>query len=127
MANFEPIKLLRNLTGRLCGKSQVITRRKRFGLLSGKLIKEGPHEAYLKERRDYKRKPLTEGERRQREQWTNVCRAATAIVHNKNHPRYAELYDRWQRIQQGEADEVMGKRTFVQFGNFVRAVLLKGG
>lgn len=125
MANFEPIRLLRNLTGRIAGKSQVITRRKHFGLLAGKLIKEGPHEAYLKERRDYKRKPMTEGERRQRERWTEVCREASAIVHDPNHPRHAELYERWQRILQGEADAVLGKRKFVQFGNFVRAVLLR--
>ena len=125
MANFIPNRLFSYITGRLSGKSQIMTRQKHFGLLRGKLIKDGPHEAYLKERRDYKRHPMTVRERQQRERWTAVCREASTITHDANHPRYAEFQARWQRIRQGEPDSIVGTRQFVQYGNFVRAVLLK--
>ena len=125
MAQFEPIRMFRNITGRIAGKSQVMTRQKHFGLLLGKLIKDGPHETYLKERRDYKRHPMMTGERLQRERWAAVCREASAITHDPNHPRHAEFEQRWQNLQQGNSDPIVGTRQFVQFGNFVRAVLLK--
>lgn len=126
MAQFEPIRMFRNITGRLSGKSQVMTRQKTYCLPNGKLLVVGPHEAYLKERRDYKRHPLTEGERRQRERWTAVCREASVITHDPSHPRYAELYTRWQEQLTDKTKTVHGK-PITNFGNYVRAILLQEG
>ena len=124
MAIFIPTRFFRNLTGRLSGKSKIMTRLKKY-YFKGKLIHEGPHEAYVKERRDYKRHPMTTGELLQREKWTYACREGTRIAHDVSHPRYAELHERWERMQAGKEDAVFGKRQFTQFGNFVRAVLLR--
>ena len=127
MANFEPIRMFKNITGRLAGKSQIMMRCKKFGLSLGKLIKEGPREIYVKERRDYRLHPLTAGERTQLNRWTAVCREASQIVHNPNHPRYAEFNERWERLQRGEADPTVGMKQYMQFGNYVRSVLLREG
>ena len=124
MAIFKPTRLFKHITGRLSGDSKIMTRLKKY-YYGGKLIKEGPNEAYVKERRNYKRHPLTAGERRQREKWTYACREASRITHDVTHPRYAELHERWLRVQGGKGDPVFGKRRFTQFGNFVRAVLLR--
>lgn len=126
MAQFEPMRMLKRLTGRMSGKSQVMMRRKQFRLPDGKVIAAGPHEAYLKERRDYKRHPLTEGERRQREKWTAVCREASVITHDPNHPCYAALHARWQEQLTDPSKTVHGK-PITLFGNYVRSVLLREG
>ena len=126
MAQFKPIRMFDRITGRLAGKSQVMTRQKTFRLPNGKLLVVGPHEAYLKERRDYKRHPLTEGERHQREKWTAVCREASVITHNPEHPRYAEFYARWQEQLTDKSKTVHGK-PITLFGNYVRSILLQEG
>ena len=124
MANFIPTSFFRFITGRLAGRSQVITRIKHFRHPDGKLFKDGPSEASLKQRRDYKYKPMTPAEQSQRNKWTAVCREASAIVHNPDHPRYAELQARWRAQTTSQPDAHIGKLV-LQFPNFVRAVLLR--
>lgn len=100
-------------------------RQKKYRLPSGRIIKLGPKEAYVKERRDYKRSPLTEKEKAQKALWTEVCREGSRIVHDENHPRYRELYDRWLAQANGKSDPVTGRRYIARFINFVCAILLR--
>ena len=126
MAQFEPIRMFERITGRLSGMSQVMTRQKKYRHPDGKVFKVGPKDVYLQERRDYKRHPLTEGERRQLERWTAVCREASVITHHPEHPRYAELYARWEEQLTDKTKTVHGK-PIALFGNYVRAILLQEG
>ena len=84
--------------------------------LTGEVVGQGKKELYMQEWRDYDRHPLTEGEQKQRLKWTEACREASAIIRDKSHPRYMELYHRW-RVQLSSGAPAM------QFPNFVRAVL----
>lgn len=125
MARFKPHRLIEKMTGKLSGKSRFITRQKHYHTANADGYGDGPHEIYRKRKRDYTQKPMTEGERLQREKWAAACREASAITHDSNHPRYVEFQERWQRLQHGEADAVVGQKEYAQFGNFVRAVLLR--
>lgn len=74
MANFETSAGIDSLTGKLNSRERIVMRQKKYRLPSGRIIKLGPKEAYVKERRDYKRSPLTEKEKAQKALWTEVCR-----------------------------------------------------
>ena len=125
MSQFETSAGIDSLTGKLNSRERIVMRQKKYRLPSGRIIKLGPKEAYVKERRDYKRSPLTANETAQKALWTEVCREGSRIVHDENHPRYSELYDRWIAQATGKSDPVTGKRSIARFINFVCAVLLR--
>ena len=125
MAIFTTAAGIDNLTGKLSQKDRIVMRQKKYRLPNGKIIKYGPKEAVARDKRDYKRSPRTAAEEVQNNKWKAVCQEATRIIHDENHPRYAELYDRWLSQAKGHADPVTGKRIIAQFGNFIRAVLLR--
>ena len=83
----------------------------------------------MRKSRDYKRSPRTEAEKAQAQLWQEVCRDASVIIKDKNHPRYAELRARWNAQFKGGADAELnaGKDKRVIYGMFpvfVRMVLL---
>lgn len=84
--------------------------------ITGETISLGPNEMYLQSYRDYSEHPLTEGEKAQRAKWSIACKAAKAIIKDKSHPRYMELYHRWR-------EQLSAEKPCMQFPNFVRAVL----
>jgi hypothetical protein len=84
--------------------------------LTGMEISKGPNEFYLQNKRNYSHAPLTAAEEAQKERWRAACLQAAAILRDRAHPRYAELYHRW-RAQLNNA------KPIAQFGNFIRAVL----
>lgn len=88
--------------------------------ITGEVVGHGPNEFYTQEQRDYKNHPLTEREQAQRVKWQEACRLAAVIIRDKSHPRYMELYHRW-RAHVSTAEKPM------QFPNFVRAELARGG
>ena len=125
MAIFTTSAGIEDLTGKFSRKERIVMRQKRFRLPNGKIIKYGPKEAFSRDKRDYKYAPRTEAETIQNNKWRAVCQEASRITHNTEHPRYAELYERWINQAKGHRDPVTGKRVIAQFGNFVRAVLIK--
>ena len=92
MSQFETSAGIERLTGKLNSRERIVMRQKKYRLPSGRIIKMGPKEAYVKERRDYNCSPLTEKEKTQKELWTEICREGSRIVHDENHPRYSELF-----------------------------------
>lgn len=84
--------------------------------ITGETIGLGPNEMYLQSYRDYKTAPLTDAERHQRSNWSKACSEALAIIRDKSHPRYMELYHRWR-------EQLSAEKPCKQFPNFVRAVL----
>ena len=76
----------------------------------------GAKEIYVMNKRDYKYHPMTAGEKTQRSKWTEACRIASQIIHDKSHPRFMEMYHRWK-------EHLAGPEPHKQFPNFVRAVL----
>lgn len=125
MAIFTTSAGIEDLTGKLNQTDRIVMRQKKFRLPDGKIIKRGPKEAFARDKRDYKRSPRTPAEQVQNSKWQTVCQEASRIMHNAGHPRYKELYERWIRQANGQADPVIGKRIIAQFGNFVRAILLR--
>ena len=123
MAQFETISAIDGLTGKLSTKDRNVMRQKKWHLPNGQIIKLGPKETYTKEPRDYTRHPRTAAEEAQHERWTSICREASRITHDPTHPRYAELSARFANLVAGTPDPLLGKRTYSQFGNFVRSVL----
>lgn len=124
MAHYKPIEAFKFFTGALSKKKDTkrlcVTRIKSVkDPITGEVVGHGPKEIFAQERRDYNRHPLTPAERAQRAKWQEACRLAAVIIRDKSHPRYMELYHRWQAHVQ-TADQPM------QFPNFVRAVLMKG-
>ncbi len=124
MAHYVPTDGFENFTGALSKKKiqgvhhMTVTRRKKVkDPLTGEVVGLGPKEIYAQERRDYKEKPLTQGETKQRGKWSQACREAPLICRDKNHPRFMEMYERWRA--QLSSDE-----PCKQFPNFVRAVLV---
>ena len=122
MAHYIPTAGLDSFTGALKKKDQVrlsITRIKSVkDPITGEVVGYGPKELYLQEQRDYKRHPLTEKEQAQRAKWRKACKAAAEIIKDKSHPRYMELYHRWQAQLTTDA-------PCKQFPNFVRTVLVQ--
>ncbi len=125
MAHFTTAPGIDDLTGKFNKTDRIVMRQKKFRLPDGKIIKRGPKEAFARDKRDYKRSPRTPAEQVQRDKWAAVCQEATRITHDKGHPRYQELYERWLRQANGQRDPVTGKRLIAQFGNFIRVILLK--
>ena len=121
---------IESLRGKLAGWSGMQARFKKWKDDTGRVIKVGPQEVFKRRTRDYERSPRTEAELAQARIWSAVCREASTIVKDKNHPRYAELRARWNAQFQGGADEMLNegeskKKIYGMFPVFVRMVLLK--
>lgn len=130
MARAELSPGIESIRGKLAGKSGMQMRIKRWKDDSGHVVKVGPQEYFRRNSRDYKYSPRTEAEERQAGIWREVCRAASAIVKDKNHPRYAELRARWNAQFNGGCDAFLNegrtqKVVYGMFPVFVRMVLLK--
>lgn len=122
------------LRGKLSGKgrsdSSMVMRIKSYRDEKGRIIMMGPQELYRLRKRDYKYNPRTEAEEKQAGIWRDVCREASAIVKDKEHPRYAELRARWNAQFDGGCDAFLNegrkeKKIYGMFPVFVRMVLLK--
>ena len=116
--------------GKVSGKSGMTMRIKAYRDDEGHIVKMGPQEYYRKDKRDYKVHPRSAAEEAQRQVWQTVCRAASAIVKDKNHPRYAELRARWNAQFKGGCDAFLNegrteKKIYGMFPVFVRMVLMK--
>lgn len=130
MARAELSPGIDSLRGKLAGWSGMQMRFKRWKDDSGHVIKVGPQEMFKRRSRDYKRSPRTDGELAQARIWQTVCREASVIIKDKNHPRYAELRARWNAQFQGGADAFLNegrdkKVVYGMFPVFVRMVILK--
>lgn len=124
MAHYVPSDGLGHFTGALSKKKENVrlttTRRKHIkDPLTGEVVGLGPKEIYLQERRDMDAHPLSDNEKRARADWRVTCREAPAIINNKNHPRYMEMYNRWR-------EQLSSPNPITQFPNFVRHVLSTG-
>ena len=122
MAHYKPTAGFEHFTGALSKKKDTqrlcITRIKSVkDPITGEVVGQGPKEIYAQERRDYNQHPLTEREIQQRSKWREACRAASAIIRDKSHPRYMELYHRWR-------EQLTSDAPCKQFPNFVRSVLV---
>ena len=122
------------LRGKLSGKgrpdSSMVMRLKSYRDDKGRVIMMGPQELYRLRKRDYKYRPRTAAEERQAGIWREVCREASTIVKDKEHPRYAELRERWNAQFNGGCDAELNegrkeKKIYGMFPVFVRMVLLK--
>lgn len=116
--------------GKVSGKSGMTMRIKSYRDDEGHIVKMGPQEYYQKDKRDYKVHPRSEKEEAQRQMWQAVCREASAIVKNAEHPRYAELRERWNAQFKGGCDAFLNegrteKKIYGMFPVFVRMVLMK--
>ena len=121
---------IEELNDKLNSKTRVVMRVKHYKSDSGKVIKTGPQEAYMKEKRDYSKCPRTAAEAAQAEKWKAACAAASVIIKDKSHPRYAELRARWNAQFDGHPEplfQTKGKPTVVygMFPVFVRMMLLR--
>ena len=119
-----------SLSGKLAKKSGMQMRFKKYKDDTGHVIGVGPQEFFHRDTRDYKRSPRTAAEKAQAAIWTEVCREASAIIKDKEHPRYAELRARWNAQFNGGCDEFLNegrteKVVYGMFPVFVRMVLLK--
>ena len=122
MAHYKPTAGFEFFTGALSKKKKqahrLVTRIKSVkDPITGEVVGHGAKEIYAQDPRDYKEHPLTLGEQHQRTKWREACRATSAILRDKSHPRYMELYERWRA-------QLMDKEP-MQFPNFVRSVLAK--
>ena len=122
------------LRGKVSGKgrpdSNMVMRIKSYRDDKGRIIMMGPQEFYRLRKRDYKHSPRSAAEAKQAGIWQEVCRAASAIVKDKSHPRYEELRARWNAQFNGGCDAFLNegrteKVIYGMFPVFVRMVLLK--
>ena len=130
MAQAELSPGIESLRGKLAGYSGFQARFKKWKDDSGRVIKVGPQEIFKRRSRDYKRSPLTEAEEAQARIWKEVCREASKIIKDKNHPRYAELRARWNAQFKGGGDTYLNKdeekvKIYGMFPVFVRMVIMK--
>jgi hypothetical protein len=125
MANFETSAGIEGLTGKFCKREVLTMRQKQWKYPDGRVFGLGPKEIYRQEKRDFKRNPRTEAEEAQYRKWVEVCQEASRIAKDPNHPRYQEMVERHMAQLQGAPDPVLGKKKICQFGNFVRAVLIR--
>jgi len=121
---------IESLRGKLAGKSGMQMRFKVYRDDEGNVIKTGPQEYFRRDKRDYKRSPRTAAETAQANIWKAVCREASVIIKDKNHPRYAELRERWNAQFKGGCDAFLNegrteKVIYGMFPVFVRMVILK--
>ncbi len=124
MANFTISNGIDGITGALKKTTPqgvdhiTVTKKKHFhDPLTGEVTGTGPNEIFMQNKRDYDKNPLTPGEKRQRGNWQQACRDAQPIIHDKSHPRFMELYNRWK-------EHLKGPEPHKQFPPFVRTVLL---
>ena len=115
--------------GKVSGKSGMTMRIKTYRDDEGNIIKMGPQEYYRKDKRDFKVHPRSEAEEAQRLLWKAICREASLIVKDKNHPRYAELRARWNAQLTSGCDAQLNEgagetKIYGMFPVFVRMVLL---
>ena len=95
-----------------------VTKKKHFrDPLTGEETGTGPNEIFIQNKRNYDEHPLTPAEARQHEKWTQACRDAQVILHDKSHPRFMELYLRWRA-------QLSAPEPYKQFPPFVRTILL---
>ena len=130
MAQAELSPGFESLRGKLAGYSGFQARFKKWKDDSGRVIKVGPQEIFKRRSRDYKRSPRTEAEQAQARIWQEVCREASKIIKDKNHPRYAELRARWNAQIKGGGDPYLNKdeekvKIYGMFPVFVRMVIMK--
>ena len=125
---------LDTLRGKLSGKGRpdanMVMCIKSYRDDKGRIVMMGPQEMYRLRKRDYKYHPRTAAEERQAGIWQAVCREASTIIKDKNHPRYAELRARWNAQFEGRCDAFLNegrteKVIYGMFPVFVRMVLLK--
>ena len=130
MAQAELSPGIDRLRGKLAGYSGMQMRIKEWKDDSGRVIKVGPQEVFKRRSRDYDRSPRTEAESAQARIWKDVCREASKIIKDKNHPRYAELRERWNAQFKGGGDPYLNEgeekvKIYGMFPVFVRMVILK--
>lgn len=134
MAKAELSAGLDTLRGKLSGKGgsggNMVMRVKSYRDDTGHIVAIGPQELYRLKKRDYKYRPRTAAEEAQALIWQEVCREASRIVKDTNHPRYAELRARWNAQFRGGCDAFLNegrdeKVVYGMFPVFVRMVLLK--
>jgi hypothetical protein len=130
MAQAELSLGIESLRGKLAGYSKFQARFKQWKDDRGRVIKVGPQEIFKRRSRDYKRSPRTEAEEAQARIWKEVCREASKIIKDKNHPRYAELRERWNSQFKGGGDPFLNKdeekvKIYGMFPVFVRMVIMK--
>lgn len=121
---------IESLRGKLAGESGMQMRFKQWKNDDGQVIRIGPQEYFRRRSRDYKRSPRTEAEVAQARIWQEVCHEASIIIHDKNHPRYKELRDRWNAQACGGGDPFLNEgeskvKIYGMFPVFVRMVLMK--
>ena len=91
-----------------------VTKKKHFhDPLTGEETGTGPNEIFQQNKRDYDKKPLTPGEKKQRGKWQQACCDVQSIIHDKSHPRFMELYNRWRA-------QLSAPEPYKQFPAFVR-------
>ena len=124
MAKFTISDGIESITGALKKTTEqgvnhiTVTKKKHFhDPLTGEETGTGPNELFIQNKRDYAKHPLTQGETRQRGNWAQACRDAQVILHDKSHPRFMELYQRWK-------EHLQGPKPHKQFPPFIRTVLL---
>lgn len=127
MAQFETSAGLEGITGKFCKREVLTMRQKQWHYPDGRVFGVGPKEIYAQEKRDFKRHPRKGAEKAQHEKWIAVCREASRISKDPNHPRYQEMVSRHASQLSGKPDPLLGKKRICQFGNFVRAVLIHEG
>ena len=125
MAQFETSAVIEGITGKLNKKQSLTTRQKHWHYPDGRVFGCGPKEVYSQEPRDYKRHPRTAAEETQHERWVAACQEAARITKNPSHPRYQEMVTRHAAQLTGAPDPALGKKHICQFGNFVRAILVR--
>lgn len=124
MARYKPMDGFLNFTGALSKKKiqgvnhMTVTRVKSVkDPITGEVVGQGPKEIFAQQRRNYAEHPMTDGEQKQRGKWSETCRLASVIIHDKSHPRYMEIYHHWREYLK-TAD------TPMSFPNFVRHILI---
>ena len=127
MAKFTTEAGIDDLTGKFSKHSRLVMRQKEWHYPDGRVFGHGPKEIYEQETRDYKRHPRTDAEQAQYARWVAACQEASRIAKDPSHPRYAEMLARHTAQLSGKPDAVLGKKQICQFGNFVRAVLVREG
>lgn len=118
------------VSGRRAASSLMVMRIKSYRDDKGRIIMMGPQEFYRLRKRDYKCSPRSAAEEKQAGIWQEVCREASAIYKHPDHPRYADLRERWNAQFNGRYDAFLNegrkeKKIYGMFPVFVRMVLLK--
>ena len=125
MAQFETSAGIDGITGKFNKHTRLTMRQKKWHYPDGRVFGCGPKEVYSQEKRDYKTNPRTPAEQVQYEKWKAACQEASRIAKDPNHPRYDEMVARHMAQLKGKPDAALGKKRICQFGNFVRAVLIR--